>query len=68
MESDLKGSVDLINKIANYSKHERIIRLIEISVKANPTLLEQMEVATIQTIRQVNGEIDEVIKQREQDQ
>ena len=53
--------LELVKKIANYSKTERIQRLIEISVNAeNATPFEQMESMMIQFIREQNGEIAEV--------
>ncbi len=65
MESYFNGSVRLMDKIYKYSKQERILRIIEIMSQPSQNIMEQMEVATIQSIRQINGEIDEVIKQRE---
>jgi hypothetical protein len=59
---------ELIQKVANYSKVERIKRIIEISVKgenANP--FEMIELSMIQAIRESNGECDEVRKSREND-
>ena len=53
--------LELIKRIANYSKTERIQRLIEISVKGeNASPFEQMECMMIQFIREQNGEIAEV--------
>ena len=58
--------LEIVKRIAKYSKTERIQRLIEISVKGeNATAFEQMECMMIQFIRQENGEIDEVKKNRE---
>ena len=57
---------ELLIKIAGYSKTERIQRLIEISAKGeNAHPFEQMEHLMIQFIREQNGEIAEVKKQRE---
>jgi hypothetical protein len=56
-----------INNIAKMNKSERIKRLIEISVKEEISSIdmnEMMEKVMIQTIRQENGEIDEVLKNR----
>jgi len=53
--------LELVKKIANYSKTERIQRLIEISVKGqNADPFEAMESMMIQFIREQNGEIAEV--------
>lgn len=53
--------LELLKRIAIYSKTERIQRLIEISVKgANADSFEQMECMMIQFIREQNGEIAEV--------
>ena len=50
--------LELVKKIANYSKTERIQRLIEISVKGqNADPFEAMESMMIQFIREQNGEI-----------
>ena len=59
--------LELIKKrIAGYSKTERIQRLIEISVKGeNADPFEQMECMMIQFIREQNGELEKVRKQRE---
>jgi len=67
ISTDLKKKnimmLELVKKIANYSKTERIQRLIEISVKSeNATTIEQMEHMIIQFIREQNGEIVEVKK------
>ena len=51
----------LINKVAGYSKKQRIIRLIEISVKGeNTNAFETLEYSMIQSIRESNGECNEV--------
>lgn len=56
---------ELIKKVAKYSKHERIMRVIEIAVKGdNATPYEECELMIIQFIRQHNGEIDEIIESR----
>jgi len=53
--------LELVKKIANYSKTERIQRLIEISIKGqNADPFEAMESMMIQFIREQNGEIAEV--------
>lgn len=51
---------ELIKKVAGYSKTERIQRLIELSVNANGSPFDIMEVSLIQSIRESNGEIAEV--------
>ena len=58
--------LELLKRIIKYNKSQRLHRLIEIGAKgefASP--IEQLEVMMIQAIRDQNGEIDEVIKQRE---
>jgi hypothetical protein len=58
--------IETIKKIAKYSQSERIKRLIEITIKGeNISPLEQIEVMVIQFIREQNGEIDEVKRNRE---
>lgn len=58
----------LINKVDSYSKQERIKRLIELSVEEMKVGYlfphQYMEIELIQTIRKLNGEIDEVLKNR----
>lgn len=61
--------LDLVKKILSYSKHQRLMRLIELSVKQttggdlNP--FEDIEIMMIQFIRTENGEIEEVLKSRQ---
>ena len=56
----------LLEKVAGYSKTERITRLIEIHCKGNnASCSEFIEMQMIQTIREENGEIAEVKKYRE---
>lgn len=60
--------IQIIKKVAGYSKADRIKRLIEISVKGeNASPMEMLEHAMIQSIRETNGECDEVRKSREND-
>jgi hypothetical protein len=56
--------LELIKRVAGYTKPERLQRLIELSVNGSSGISE-MEIIMIQAIRERNGEIDEVIKQRE---
>ena len=57
---------ELIQKVANYSKVDRIKRVIEISVKGqNDNPFEMIELSMIQAIRETNGECDEVRNSRE---
>lgn len=48
-----------LKKIMNYSKKERIERLIFLSLKDNQTttMLDYIEIEMIQSIRKLNGEI-----------
>lgn len=55
----------IIEKVKSYSKSERIKRLIEIGVKGDGAMPHELiELELIQSIRQANGEIDEVKKMR----
>lgn len=58
-------------EIASMKKNDRIIRLIELSVKQEfntATIEELTEIGIIQTIRFKNGEIAEVLASRESDE
>ena len=60
------GIKELTEKVAAYSYKERIERLIHIGVKGSAAQpMEIMELTLIQAIRESNGEIDEVKRQRE---
>ena len=64
----MHSNPELIDKVNAYSRKERILRLIEISVKeekgmSSPT--DAIEVELIQALRTANGEIAEVLKERE---
>lgn len=55
----------IFRKALTMPKHERIIRIIEISVKGeNASLSETIELAAMQAVRELNGEIEEVKQER----
>jgi hypothetical protein len=59
-----------LDKCFTLSKQERIMRVIQIIAKQDHGFLsleEQMELVCIQSIRETNGELDEVRKERELD-
>ena len=61
-------TLDTFEKVSKMDKQERILRLIHISVKelsGNSSVEELMELSMIQAIRFENGEIANVIKNRE---
>lgn len=61
--------VELSRKVAAYSKSERIVRIIEIEIeiKEKGNFLSFIELMMIQEIRTQNGEIEEVMKNRNEE-
>ena len=57
----------LFKNVLNYNKVERNLRILELIVRNDLTfleLLELLELNMIQTIREMNGEIQEVLNNR----
>lgn len=61
-------NLNTLRRLSNYSKSERIVRLIEIDSKGkSASFSEFLEMQMIQFIRTENGEIEEVEKNRNPD-
>jgi len=54
----------LFKNVLNYNKVERNLRILELIVRNDLTFLELLELNMIQTIREMNGEIQEVLNNR----
>ena len=61
----------ILEKVFNMNQRERMIRLCTLAVKEHLGILnsfEMLELATIQSIREMNGECDAVRKMWEEDE